>query len=136
MRGFLYELLSYLLENGKFFEMCDIKACEGKRGMTINLPHELPSITKIIFDCGVKVTVKLTGKQCYRSLLVKDQRFLVRCLFLCLGHVLSFCFREILPVNQRVVFGTEGKSDLGFFPCTYTCFTISGPAEKTSKETR
>ena len=103
--------------------------------MTINLPHELPCITKIILDRGVKVPPKLIGKQCYRSLFVKDLRFLVRCLFLCLGHVLSFRFREILPVNQRVVFGTEGRSDLGLFRCPYTCFTISGPAEKTSKET-
>ena len=82
MRGFLYfgafwqpkenELLIYLFENGKFFEMCAIKNCEGKKGMTINLPRELPRITKIILDRGVKVTVKLIGKHCYRSLLVKD----------------------------------------------------------------
>ena len=82
MRGFLYfeafwqpkknELLSYLFESGNFFEMCAIKTCEGKREMTINLPHELPRITKIILDRGVKVTPKLIGKQCYRSLLVKD----------------------------------------------------------------
>ena len=82
VRGFLYfgvfwqpkenELLSYHFKNGNFFEMCAIKTCEGKRRMTNNLPHELPRITKIILDRGVKVTAKLIGKQCYRSLLVKD----------------------------------------------------------------
>ena len=57
--------------------------------------------------------------------LVKDQRFLVRCLFLCLGHELTFCFREVLPLNQRFVLGTERKSDLGLFRCPNTCFTIT-----------
>ena len=28
---------------------------------------------------------------------------------------MAFCFGEVLPVNQRAVFETEGKSDLGFF---------------------
>ena len=29
-------------------------------------------------------------------------------------------FRELQTVNPRDVFGTEGKSNLGFFPCPYT----------------
>ena len=40
--------------------------------MTINLPHELPRITKIVLDREVKVTAELIEKHCYRSLLVKD----------------------------------------------------------------
>ena len=81
MRGFLYfeafwqlkenELLSCHFENGNFFDMCAIKTCEEKRGMTINLPRELPRITKIILNRGVKVKAELIGKHCYKSLLVK-----------------------------------------------------------------
>ena len=51
--------------------MCAIKTCEEKRGMTINLPRELPRITKIILNRGVKVKAELIGKRCYKSLLVK-----------------------------------------------------------------
>ena len=29
-------------------------------------------------------------------------------------------FRELQTVNLRDVFSTEGKSNLGFFPCSYT----------------
>ena len=46
--------------------------CEEKRGMTSNLPREVPRITKIILDRGVKVIAELIGEHCYRSLLVKD----------------------------------------------------------------
>ena len=40
--------------------------------MTSNLPREVPRITKIILDRGVKVTAELIGEHCYKSLLVKD----------------------------------------------------------------
>ena len=69
VRGFLYfetfwqpkenELLSCHFENGNFFSMRAIKAYEEKRGMTIYLPRELPRITKIILDGGVKVAAEL-----------------------------------------------------------------------------
>ena len=28
---------------------------------------------------------------------------------------MTFCFREVLPANQRFIFGTEGKVDFGYF---------------------
>ena len=68
-RGFLYfetfwqpkenELLSCHFENGNIFGMRAIKTYEEKRGMAIYLLRELLSITKIILDCGVKVTAEL-----------------------------------------------------------------------------
>ena len=52
-------MLSCHFENGNFFGMRAIKTYEEKRGMTIYLPRELPRITKIILDCGVKVAAEL-----------------------------------------------------------------------------
>ena len=66
------DFLSCHFENGSFFDICATKTCEEKRGMTNNLPRELPRIPKVILDRGVKVTAELIGEHCYRSLLVKD----------------------------------------------------------------
>ena len=66
------DFLSCHFENGIFFDICATKTCTEKRGMTSNLPRELPRITKIILDRGVKVTAELIGEHCYKSLLVKD----------------------------------------------------------------
>ena len=41
-----------------------------------------------------------------------------------------FFFRELQTVNLRDVFGTEGKSDLGFFPFRYTSVTNTQTEEK------
>ena len=69
VRGFIYfetfwqpkenELLSCHFKNGNFFGMLAIKTYDDKRGMTIYLTRELPRITKLILDCGVKVTAEL-----------------------------------------------------------------------------
>ena len=66
------DFLSCHFENGSFFDICATKTCEDKRGITNNLPRELPRIPKVILDRGVKVTAELIGEHCYRSLLVKD----------------------------------------------------------------
>ena len=39
--------------------------------MVVHLPRELPRITKIINDCGGKVTAELIEKHCCRSPLIK-----------------------------------------------------------------
>ena len=40
-----------------------------------------------------------------------------------LGACVNVFYREIQTVNLKDVFGTEGKSDLGFFPRPYTSLT-------------
>ena len=53
-------------------------------------------------------------------------------MLLCLGNVCFF--RELQTVNLKDVFGTEGKSNLGFFRCPYTNSQTHKVRKKYKKE--
>ena len=65
------ELLRCHFENGFFYDMFSIKACDEKIRMVVHLPRELPCITKIVIVLGAKVTAELIEKHCHISPLIK-----------------------------------------------------------------
>ena len=53
------ELLCSHTENGIFYDMFSIRACDEKGRMVVHLPRELPRITKIIALQKLSLIVKL-----------------------------------------------------------------------------
>ena len=65
------ELLRCHFENGFFYDMFSIKACDEQIRMVVHLPRELPRITKIIIVLGANITAELIEKHCRRTPLIK-----------------------------------------------------------------